>query len=260
MLEPVKNDDRFSLFGTAARPLRPSRVHKLLTCPMSVFLAEDESVGNVAAQTGNLVHSAAAEYHRITGTVDQRTEAGLAAIAAARDQFPDGNQEKAKTIFTAYAADKTNQEADVTHVEFPVRLDLESPDGVPIVIQGTLDQIRSGKVWDIKTGGRLDANQTVEEYLVQQAVYTLAARQTTGLDIQPGGIIYTPGYEKPRGRRHLPLTISVEQCKLIVTGVVPIVVALRQGTPQFRPSAEACKYCPVRPFSNCLSMFKGVFR
>lgn len=255
----------FQVFGSAARPLRPSKVHRLLTCPMSVFLDTDDSVpGNQAAQTGNLVHSAVAKYHKTAGSVEARTKAGLKALADAREQFPDGDPKAATVHFQAYAQDPKNSEADVAWCEEPVRLTLDSPDGVPIIIEGTLDQVRRKdgilSVWDVKTGGRLTAATSVEEYLVQQAIYVLAARETLDPSVEPGGLIHTPGYAKKRGITHPPLKIGLDQCIMLMHSVVDTVLSLRAGHPAFRPSYEACQYCPLRPFTHCFSLYNGVFK
>lgn len=230
---------------------------------MSVFLKyEDESEGGVAAQTGNLVHAAAAALHQ-----HHDLEAGLAALEAARIQFPRGDGKKAVSIYRAYAADPENSEADVPWVEQKVRLDLAAapgdPTGEPVVIEGTLDQVRRKdgrlRVWDIKTGDRLGAEENLDDYLIQQAVYVLAARQTLDAEILPGGLIYTPGYLKPRGRRFIPYDLTIEQLKLFVTPVIHAVSLIRQGIPAFRPSAENCRWCEYRPFTQCSRVFKGLY-
>jgi len=255
--------DKVRAFGSARFPLRPSACGKLVGCPMSVFLKyEDESDGGVAAQTGNLVHSAAAAFHN-----HKDLEAGLAALEAARLEFPRGDPEKADKIYRAYAADPKNNEAEVVWCERKVRLDLApapgDPTGEPVVIEGTLDQVRreSGvlRVWDIKTGDRLGPEENLDDYLIQQAVYVLAARQTLDPTIEPGGLIYTPGYSKPRGRRFIPYTLTIEQLRLFVTPVVHAVSLIRQGIPAFRPSAENCRWCDYRPFTQCSRVYKGIY-
>lgn len=262
----------FQTFAGPAHPLRPSKLIQFIRCPMSAFLTindDDDGRTKAAADRGNLVHAAAAAYHRLKGKTDDnaRLEAGLAALDAARDTFPDGDPEEAKTIFRAYAADPENQKAVTPWVEQKVTIHLapapNDPTGLPVVITGMLDQIRatpSGlKVWDIKTGAGKDAVETVNEYLVQQAAYTLAARASLDPTIEPGGIIYTPGYEKPRARRHLDLKLTVERCRLILIPVIYAVAEIRRGIPAFRPGADSCKYCPVKPYDHCLSMFTGVY-
>lgn len=260
----------FRDYATDRRPLRPSALGQLLKCPMSGFLvwqAGDE-LGNTAAQTGNLVHSAAAEFHRTVGDLDVRTGAGLAALQRAREEFPGGDPEKAVAIYTAYSRDPKNQTAVCLFVEEPVTLRLapapDDPTGEPIVIRGTLDQVRleadgRKRVYDIKTGSAKDYNETLDEYILQQAAYTLAARQQLDPDVLPGEIIYTPGYERPRGRRFLPLSIGIPECYLLMQGIVSQVALIRRGVPIFTPSAGSCKYCPVRPYTNCLTHFRGVY-
>jgi hypothetical protein len=238
---------------------------------MSVFLDHSDSDGGPAAQTGNLVHSAAAAFHQNGASA----EAGLAALEAARQQFPRGDAVAARKRFGAYAADPQNATAKVPYVEHRVKLVLapahDDPTGEPIVIEGTLDQIRldfddgRGKsypgltVWDIKNGDRLDSNESLDEHRVQQAVYVLAARQSLGKDVQAGGLILMPGYDKPRGRRFIPWTMSLDLCMLVCAPIVQAVSLVRQGIPVFRSSPDNCRYCEVKPFPHCASMYRGLY-
>ncbi len=257
-------------FASETHPLRPSKAGQLLKCPMSSFLSvmSEDDGGNSAAHTGNLVHSAAAAYHRATGANAKRKEVGLAALAADLPKFPHGSKEKAETIFGKYADDPENEGADVPWVEQSVTLVLEpapnDPTGKPVWIVGTLDQVRRAKgrlrVWDIKTGAAKDTGETMDEYLVQQACYTLAAQQTLDPNIEPGGIIYTPGYEKPRGKRFLDLKLTTDRCKMLLAPLVQYVAILRGGTPLFTPSAGACAWCKMRPYTNCFNLFEGAYR
>lgn len=269
-------------FGSESRPLRPSRVSKFLRCAMSVVLVMHEEDGGAkpAAETGNLVHDAAEHYHKTKGTEEERVAAGLRALEAARVQFPAGDAEKARQIFRAYVADETNRSAEVVWCEEQVRLTLEAapqdPTGRPIVIVGTLDQVRRDRVtgvlsvWDIKTGGYLTGEDSVLDYLIQQAVYTLAARQTLDPAIEPGGLIYTPGYERPRRGAtdwkavHLPNPLTAAQCADLLLTLPDKVARIRAGDPIFEPSAAACKFCDVKrnlasPWPKCRTRFRGVY-
>lgn len=260
---------RHTQFATDAFPLRPSSTGKLFACPMSVFMTwiEQDGASNGAADTGSMVHAGAAAFHRTEGDLAFRKGAGEEALASSQSQFPLGDLAKAREIYGAYADDPKNQSADVVWVEQKVRLHLppapNDPTGQPVVFEGTLDQVRRFEgglqVWDIKTGEGKDANESLAEYLLQQVVYTLAARETLDPTTVPGGLIYTPGYKQPRGRRFLPLGISVDQCTQLLAPLVHVVSLIRQGVPLFTPSAAACKYCPVRPYTNCLPMYQGVF-
>ena len=258
-----------STFGSAVRPLRPSKIGKLLGCAMSVVLTmHDEREGGAKAQTGNLVHSAAMWYHKTEGTEAARIEAGLAALEEARGKFPEGDEAKARSIFASYAADKANRDAKVLWCEEPVRLTLKAdptdPTQEEIVIQGTLDQVREDKdgdlyVHDIKTGDYNDEQASILEYLAQQATYILAARETLSKKVVGGGLIYTPGYAKVRGRVHLPLPLTVGQCEDILRLVPAIVAAVRRGEAVFRPGKEACQWCEKKPWPKCHNLFKGMY-
>lgn len=261
-------------FGSAKRPLRPSSLVRVGACPMSAVLNDDmvNDDGNGAAQTGNLIHAAAAAFHRAASsmTATARTEEGLAALEAARLKFPDGSYPKAVETFRAYAADPENIEADCPWVEQPIELRIQAapndPTGEPIVVIGTLDQVRRERngrlrLWDIKTGSRLSGSESLTAYAVQQACYLLAARQVLADNVEPGGLIYTPGYEKKHGRRFFRYTLTVEECMLLVSVVAYNVALIRSGIPIFRPGVDTCEYCRYsknggKGFSDCLPEFR----
>lgn len=259
-------------YGSAARPLRPSKVAQFLRCPMSLALTFDDSnIGNRAAQTGNIVHDMAEAFHKHSGTLQERMEAGRQALAAAQEAFPDGDPVKARKHYDAYVVDPENQEAVVDWCEAAVTLtlpaDASDPTGEPIVINGTLDQVRrtgsdSGvkrRVWDIKTGDSKKLDEYLIEYLIQQAVYTLAARQTLDPNIEPGGLIWTPGYFSSRSRTIVPLPLTVETCTILVAPVPLFVAAIRRGERIFVPSADTCKFCPVRPWPHCVELYNSLY-
>lgn len=257
-------------FATSKYYLRPSKVADFISCPLAVMLEfgpATDTLGGVAAQTGNLVHTGVQAYHTQTGEENDRVAAGLAALAAAREKFPQGDQTRANRIYTNYTRDPKNITAKVKWVEQRVRLVLKAepydPTGEDIVIDGTLDQVRwDGEhlsVWDIKTGERLSANEVLDEHIVQQSVYVLAARKSLDASIEPGGLIYTPGYEITRGRTHLPYQMTVADCEATLS-MVPILVAhARAGRPLAHPSLESCRYCEHKKYPKCLGKFKGMY-
>lgn len=256
-------------FATEKRPLRPSRVASFLLCPMRVVLDPDEECAKPAADTGSLVHEAARVFH--TTTEADRVAAGQAALLAARDKFPHGDAERASEIFRAYSADQKNRDAVVVWCEQPVRLVLPAdpgdPTGQPVVIAGTLDQVRrigeTLSVWDIKTGTYHSAHDSLFEYLTQQAVYTLAAIETLDPSILPGGLICTGGYSRTRGAVHVDNVFTVEQARDLVLAVPPFVAAIRRGEALFRPGLEACKFCDVKKagyaWPKCHQRYKGLY-
>lgn len=245
-------------FGTETRPLRPSSLGKLLKCQGQVVLSLDlDSEGSAATNTGSLVHAGIEGFHK----GNDSPQAGEEAMAAAVTRFPQADWAKASAWYAAYAKDPTNYHtiARLNHeswaVEVPVKLVYKG-----VHIQGTLDQIRlvDGvySVWDVKTGsGFHSPEDTVAEHAAQQAAYVLAARQTTGLDVQPGGIIYMYGYNLPRGRRFIPMGATLRQCELLLDEVVLRVESIRRSGPSFTPSADACKFCPFKPYPTCTERY-----
>lgn len=239
---------------------------------MSAVLNDDmvNDEGGPAAQTGNLIHAAAAAFHRAAasmGTV-ARTEEGVAALESARQHFPDGNVGKARETFAAYAADPENINADCPWVEQPIELRIAAapgdPTGEPIVIVGTLDQVRRTpdgrlQLWDIKTGSARTGNESLEAYAVQQACYLLAARQKLASNVEPGGLIYTPGYEKKHAKRFFRYTSSPDECMILVSTVAYSVALIRSGVPIFRPGVDTCKWCKLKNFHHCLPEFRASY-
>jgi RecB family exonuclease len=260
---------RLRKFATAEHPLRPSKVADVLACPLSYILSmhEEDSNGGVAAQTGNLIHRAVDAFHKTTDR-EARVAAGVAALEAAREKFPGGDAKKAQKIFTAYAADPENADARVKWVEQAVELTLPAdhldPTGEPIVIRGTMDQGRIGsdgipRVWDVKTGDYLPPRECLDEHTVQQAVYVLAARKTLHPKFEPGGLIYTPNYEKSRGKRHLPYPMTVQQCEDVIAMLPLVVAAVRRGRAIARPGVDSCRWCDHKSWPRCHGLYRGMF-
>ncbi len=235
-------------------------------------MIHEESEGGPAAQTGNLVHDAAEWFHKhASKTQEERVAAGLAALEAARAEFPDGDPAKARQIFGAYAADPINQRAEVKWIEEQVTLRLKAcptdPTGKDIVIVGTLDQVRrvdgEWSVWDIKTGDYKNGPDNVLDYLTQQAIYTLAARATLDPTIGIGGLIYTPAYFKARSQVFLPNSLTIQDAEDLLLTLPFTVSMIRRGLPVFRPNVDNCKWCELkkrgRGWPKCKQQFHGVF-
>ena len=100
-------------FASAKRPLRPSKCCSFGGCPMAIVLSmhDEGGAGGRAADTGSLVHAAVKAFHSTSGA--GRVAAGQAALRAAREQFPAGDEEKGLRVFGSYAEDKANAEAEV---------------------------------------------------------------------------------------------------------------------------------------------------
>lgn len=257
----------FPEFGTVKYPLRPSALQKIVECESSVALdpafwetVEDpEETGGEAAQTGNLVHSGAAEYHRRQGASEkERTEAGLSALEAAREQFPLGDAKRATKIFQWYASDKANLEANVVKVEEKVLFQLPcapfDPTGQPIYIKGTLDQIREDEdgrwtLWDIKTGKNYYGEKALKHYELQQCAYLIAAEQTYQKEVHPGGLICTNGYEE---KKHVFFHSWYERdaVESLLWPIAVHVAVVRMGRPLIT-SGDHCRWCVHKKPQNC---------
>jgi hypothetical protein len=267
--------------ATERFPLRASALPKIQSCPASVFMSAefwklsdtDEEGGGAAAQTGNLVHSAANMFHLLPEAEQaQRLEAGLAALEQARERFPIGEVGRAKKIFEAYANDKENKEAKVIRNESKVTAKLPpapfDPTGLPVVIRGTLDQVRliNGvpKVFDIKTGRMYYGKIALDHYMTQQAAYVVAADQTWGAEfaaeglprVEPGALICTDGYFRPMGQVQWHHSWEFDDIPLILQNVVVQVAAARQKMVSMIPSVDSCRWCEFKKFQVCKSFYQ----
>lgn len=235
-------------FGTEEMPVRPSSLTKLLKCPMSMLLTYfGDSEQKTGLHTGSTVHAAVEAFHRSDGSIVEAQAAMETALAT----FPEANRDKARAWTEGYINDPTNQSAAVTAIELKVQLRYRG-----VYIAGTLDQIRREEdgrliVWDLKTGTSLLPDDCVAEYQTQQAAYVLAARQTLSLPVLPGGLIFAAGYDKRFGRRFLPMGVRVEDCEQLMDEVVREVEAIRAGGRHYRPTADHCRFCPLKPFPSC---------
>lgn len=226
--------------GTEAWPLRPSSLSKLLGCPMSIAL-DMESDSNGGAQTGTVLHAGVEQFHRTLND-----EEGLRALIEAARAFPLADVAKAKAWYAKYTADPKNSQAQVTHLEHPVSLWVED-----VYVAGTLDQLRYEggvyRVWDVKSGTYLKPEGMRRAYAAQQAAYVLAARATLGLDVRPGGVIRVHGYDMKRGDVFVEMhEKTVADCEALLAPLVPVVRAIRAGVRDFRPSDDACRFCPAK--------------
>lgn len=270
------------LIATEEYPLRASALPRINECPASVFLqqafwieTDENEPGGESAQTGNLMHAGAADYHRLkmldpTASEEARKEVGLKALEAARAKFPGGDVRRAKKHYEAYVADPKNQEAQVIRCEEKVRCKLPpapfDPTGQPVVIRGTLDQLRlvDGvlQVFDIKTGKMYYGFKALDHYMTQQAAYVEAAKQTwgelyKGTPIEPGALICTEGYVSTSASQvYWWHKWSYDDIPLILQNVVNQVAAARMQRLGFTPSSDACRWCEHKNFSNCTGFFK----
>lgn len=221
-----------------------------------------------AADTGSLTHAAVAAFH-VTGSV----KAGLEALASAQHKFPLGDAHDAEIFYRHYTADPRNSkaEAEVIETEKKVRLILPphetDPTGEMVVIHGTLDQIRqrNGRkaVWDLKTGAG-EGWEMTHTYALQISAYAMAATQTLGEPIEPGGIIRAAGYRKRGALLPSPDGVfwetpwSLADCPLLLDAVRLTVAQIRGGELRWGPGKH-CGFCPAGGLQSCIPTAKESF-
>lgn len=254
-----------SIFGTAEHPLRPSALAWLVRCPVQAVLAMYDEIdeGGPAAQTGSLVHAAVAAFHLEN---DHALKIG-AAVAAMQQQaaaFPLADPTEARLYLEPYLADPRNAHAKTVAVEHRVRLELDphplDPTGAPVVVRGTLDQIREegGRllVCDLKTG-QTSGWAMLHDYALQQAAYTLAARESGFPGAEPGYLIRNYGYRARGAKLPSPdgvfwwLPFDADGARQLLDRVRLQVALVRRGEIDFGPGPH-CTFCGQKGLDSCV--------
>lgn len=259
-----------SLYGTAAYPLRPSGLSKLVRCGVQVIgelLADFRDESGVAADTGSVTHAAVEAFHRADGDTAKRTQAGLDAIQAGLSKFPKAEKDDARIYFAHYANDPRNQRAEIIALEQSVSFTLEphesDPTRQPIVVNGKLDQIRKidGRmvVNDIKTG-QSDGVKMLHDYAYQLSAYLLGAKASGYPQVEGVSITRMYGYRKRGAVLPSPdgvfwfATINERVARLLLDRVRLEVARIRSGEVHFGPG-EHCSWCPYKGIDRCVPSF-----
>jgi hypothetical protein len=257
-------------FATDEYPLRASSLY-WVRCQMKHALqflgAFGTDEGGPAAQTGSLAHAGIEEWHRTS----QDKAAALRHMSQVSPKFPVADRAKAEKHAEGYFADPRNQAAEVVHIEDPVLFSFppakEDATGQPIVIRGTLDQIRRVdgvlKLFDVKTGSP-EGLAMIHDYALQVAAYCVGATKKYGVDVHPGAIIRTEGYMSTKRKKVDPASApggvfwdipwNLERCAQLLDGVRSWVAQIRAGRPAWGPGSW-CLYCPARELSVCAQMY-----
>ena len=252
---------RLSELGTPDAPVRLSSLSRLQCCP-GFFVLGDERCGVVgdthsqAADTGTAFHRMAELFHEdpersFAEIIEQTAEESGGASGR---PFPLADLPLAGKWFLPYTRDPRN-ECDTPYLETRVRLEVDD-----VVFLGHLDQIRVGdgdrlEVWDIKTGRDSGCDQ-IYKYAWQQAGYVLAAAETLGEDVWPGGIITPRAYcvrTKPApgdARVHCRTPWGIRACEEMMTRVAAMIRRIRDGKIELFPGKH-CNWCPGVSPSSC---------
>lgn len=155
------------------------------------------------------------------------------------------------------------QEAEVRYT-LPVWLpsDEDAPTGEPVELVGHVDQIRRDRagnltVWDLKSG-KAQGEEMVYAYALQLAAYSLAATETLGETVLPGGIIRLRGYDSkrpkecpPDGRRvFFETPWSLDACRALLDTVSATIEEVRRGVVRLQPG-DHCRFCPAGGPGQC---------
>jgi hypothetical protein len=267
------------VFGDREHPLRSSNLPALMRCSWRAFLVasnlEDES--GRAADTGSAVHAGAAAMHK-GASVDE----ALAVLRRSTlEQFLKADLTDAEEVFSHYARDPRNQDKGIFYaveekIELEIPADKSDPTGAPIIIRGTLDQIRevNGRlsVWDIKCS-TYPGWDILQEYAFQLAAYTVGACERWKIEVHPGGFIlprrYVGKFRIENGKR-VPVPkpetkpagvfyeseFDLRTARLMLRMIAKRVAQVRKGEALPSPGSY-CRYCPASSFGMCSSVYEA---
>jgi hypothetical protein len=228
------------LFATARFPLHCSQIPELMACPFKAvmkFIEANPRESNSAADTGSAMHKAASAWH----TNGKEVKKALAAMRAARADYPMADLLDAERLFLAYSQDPQNQTAEVVACEHHITGEING-----CSFDGTLDQIRaiaeSWKVWDIKTS-KLPGPRIRDETTYQVCAYAALASLKFKRPVSPGGVIMVRGYDtKGVDKVFYPYDITGAQAHGMMTHVVNRIHEVRAGSVAPIPG-DHCGYC-----------------
>lgn len=275
---------------------RISGLNTLSRCPGLNLLQRGSESGKAAA-TGSMVGRLVELFHRAdedTGRVDDVVRQAKAEVP---DQFPKADVDAAVTTALMYMQDPRQrgevvsdlrewgnvpEGADPHSCEFVVRANLdpapEDPTGEVVKLKGHVDQIRAvgGQlyVWDVKNG-QPSGREMLPSYAFQLSAYAVAATETLGVDVLPGGIIRTQGYgatRRVRGddgelRERGPTDYrvfyhagwSLETCREMLGTAVQHIALIRAGIVLTQPGGH-CSWCPGEGPQACGRLIEDLFK
>lgn len=254
---------RLKLIGTEEIPLRSSALQKMVQCPMRalVTIMEGDDSSGQAADTGSAMHKAAAMWHLNNQDVIE----ALKHMHLFGKEYPLADMKEAEELFRAYTKDKRNKEAETVLVEEKISFSMpphkEDETQAPIVIHGTLDQVRRVDgdlyLYDIKTTKKA-GSVALQSALYQMAAYCLGASIRLNEPVSPGALILPRTYLKKENKGvlqpagvfwHIPWNLS--HLPAILDGLKVVVAALRRGDVWVNPS-EDCFWCPEKSIDHCI--------
>lgn len=287
------------VFASKDSPIRASYLSWVAKCtikPVLDMASDEPDLGGVAAHNGSAVHVGIAEFHRQMAagrTSLQATDAAMDAVIQSLQTFPLADLTECRLFLHPYCADPENILAQIDTIpngytggghpeagrlkpgelalEVPIQFELPphslDPTGEPIVIRGTLDQIRRhngySQVWDAKTG-QGSGLQMIHDYAYQLAAYSLGARAVGWADAAPGGVIRVKRYREKNAELPSPsgvfwsMPFGMDHCHAVLDTIRLNVALIRSGKVGFGAGSH-CTYCPYKGLDGCLSRTETVF-
>lgn len=254
-----------SKFATTDRPLHPSGLQVLVSCPwrsVMRFLSDaGDEEGGEAADTGSAVHRAVEAFHKERRAVADCIEVMRADVHI----YPKADLMDAAQLFLMYATDPRNIDAEVVLCEEPISFRIspapEDPTGAPIEVEGTVDQVRRHvdnrfKVWDIKTSKK-DPTMVRINSTMQGAAYCIGASIKLGETVHPGGIIMPRLYKgQPEAPVFRDFLFRFEDIEQILRSVRHVVARIRSGDVWHVPTSANCEWCHAKTPDICLPRMK----
>lgn len=244
--------------------IRVSSLNTLAKCPgLHLMQLMDDGGEKPAADTGSAAGRACELFH-----LGWDPEDALRRIEdEAAERFPAARLEEAQRLARYYMRDPRNSPRTVAfHCELEVSLTLPAdpsdPTGAPVQLLGHVDQLRAGpdgvwRVWDLKCGVPSGIDM-LYSYAWQLAAYALAATQTLGRPVLPGGVIRLRGYDTKNAQAD-PFVAPVffaspwtlDECRAMVDVAVSQIALMREGRVHLQPGPH-CGWCPGKAPHLCL--------
>lgn len=224
-----------------------------------------ESDSSRAADTGSMAGRIIELAHRLGDAVEATKQANLELASYPLSDALAATRAAARYIEDTRTWDGTYGLVLPELCEAEVRCEI---DGIELV--GHVDQIRDSdtwRVWDVKNTGRYEGTDALHAYAWQLAGYAVAASETFGRTVLPGGIILLQGYfgqrksKKPAsecGGVWIQANWSLDQCREMLGHAVAQIKRVQAGDVACIPGPH-CGFCPAGGPNVCASALRDLY-
>ncbi len=234
---------------------RISQLPTLRRCPGLALIQMTYPNSSKAADTGSAAHKLIEYHHKGYSVPDSIAATTLLSYT----DFPQADLTQAAKWAGKYLEDPRNRGgtviADYLEIEVSATLGGDT-------LTGHVDQIRREHgqlyVWDVKTG-REEGSDMVRTYALQIAAYAVAATETLGEPVLPGGIIHLRDYTKRSpGGVFYHAGWSLDGCRRILErGASNVIARINSGDVRISPGPH-CGYCPAGGPPNCIDEIEEI--